>query len=68
MILGFRATHAIPWGNSASACESPSIAHFEAQGATSGEVERPQPELKFTMTPLLGNHGQTKCRIIAATP
>ena len=30
----------------------PSIAHFEAQyGATSGETERPQYELRLTITP-----------------
>ena len=50
MMPGFRATAAIPEGSScAKAWVSPSIAYLVAQyGATSGSVERPQPELKFT--------------------
>ena len=54
MMPGLSGTAAMPGGNScASDCVSPSIAHFVAQyGATSASVERPQPELKFTMTPL----------------
>ena len=36
----------------ANACVKPSTPHFDAQyGATSAAVDRPQPELKFTMTP-----------------
>lgn len=35
------------------ACDIPSMANFVAQyGATSGDVLRPQPDEKFTMTPL----------------
>ncbi len=51
---GLNGTAAIPSGNScANDCVSPSIAHLLAQyGATSGEAERPHPELKFTITPL----------------
>ena len=54
MMPGLSGTAAMPGGNScASACVKPSIAHFVAQyGATSAAVERPQPELKLTMTPL----------------
>src|SRR5690606_12140898 len=54
MIPGLRGTAAIPDGNScASAWVNPSIAHLLAQyGATSASVERPQPELKLTTTPL----------------
>src|SRR5262245_2332781 len=53
MIPGLSGTAAIPLGNScASDCVNPSIAHFVAQyGATSGEVDLPQPELKLTITP-----------------
>jgi hypothetical protein len=71
MMPGLSGTAAMPAGNScASDCVSPSIAHFVAQyGATSASVERPQPELKFTMTPLpcLIIAG-TKWRIAFATP
>ena len=51
---GLNGTAAIPSGNScANDFVSPSTAHLVAQyGATSGEAERPQPELKFTITPL----------------
>ncbi len=51
---GLNGTAAIPSGNScANDCVSPSTAHLVAQyGATSGDAERPQPELKFTITPL----------------
>src|SRR5687768_12279702 len=50
MIPGLSGTAAMPLGSSAdSACVSPSMAYLVAQyGATSGEVERPQPELKLT--------------------
>src|ERR1035437_4859036 len=53
MMPGLSATAAKPEGSScANACVSPSIAHLLAQyGATSASVDRPQPELKFTMTP-----------------
>src|SRR6266536_4167974 len=71
MIPGFNATAARPDGIScASAWVSPSMAHLVAQyGATSASVERPQPELKLTMTPLprLIIAG-TKCRVTFATP
>src|ERR1017187_4656077 len=62
MMPGLSATAARPDGSScANACVSPSIAHLLAQyGATSASVDRPQPELKFTMTPRL-------CLIIAGT-
>src|SRR6266511_3163848 len=54
MMPGLSGIAAMPEGNScASACVRPSIAHLVAQyGATSASVERPQPELKFTITPL----------------
>src|SRR5438067_653848 len=53
MTPGLSGTAAMPAGNScASASVSPSIAYFVAQyGATSGEVERPQPLDRFTITP-----------------
>ena len=53
MMPGLRGTAARPFGSSwARARVRPSIAHFEAQyGATSGETERPQYELRLTITP-----------------
>ena len=58
MIPGLSGTAAMPRGSSwANACVSPSTPHLVAQyGATSGEVERPQPELKFTITPFSRDH------------
>src|SRR5262245_1199549 len=54
MIPGFSGTAHIPPGSScARASVRPSTAYFVAQyGATSGDVDRPHPELKFTITPL----------------
>src|SRR5512135_2835154 len=53
MIPGLRGTAARPGGSSwARARVRPSIAHFVAQyGATSGDVDRPQYELRLTITP-----------------
>src|SRR5512135_3822032 len=53
MIPGLRGTAARPGGSSwAKARVRPSIAHFVAQyGATSGDVDRPQYELRLTITP-----------------
>src|ERR1035438_1140398 len=71
MMPGLSGTAAMPDGNScASACVSPSIAHFVAQyGATFAAVERPQPELKFTMTPLwFLTIAGTKWRMTFAVP
>src|SRR2546423_365252 len=71
MMPGFTGTAAIPPGNSwAKAFVSPSIAHLVAQyGATSASVDRPQPELKLTMTPLpRAIIAGTKCRITLTTP
>src|SRR5262245_8627867 len=53
MMPGFTGTAARPPGSSwAIARVRPSIAHLVAQyGATSGDVERPQPELRLTITP-----------------
>ena len=62
MMPGLSGTAAMPGGNScASDWVSPSIAHFVAQyGATSASVERPQPELKFTMSPGPCDHRRHK--------
>src|SRR5208282_4060912 len=71
MMPGLSGTAAMPGGNScASACVRPSIAHFVAQyGATSAAVERPQLELKFTMTPARRETiAGTKWRMTFATP
>ena len=71
MMPGLSGTAAMPGGNScASACVRPSIAHFVAQyGATSAAVERPQPEMKLTMTPLLFfTIAGTKWRMTFAMP
>ena len=55
MTPGLSGTAAMPAGSSwASARVRPSTAHFVAQyGATSGDVDRPHPELKLTTTPPL---------------
>src|SRR5215475_13956468 len=71
MIPGFNATAAKPDGNSCdNDCVRPSMAHLLAQyGATSASVERPQPELKLTITPVLRfTISGTKCRMTLATP
>src|SRR5579862_4287446 len=71
MIPGFNGTAAMPEGSSCeSDCVSPSIAHLLAQyGATSASVERPQPELKLTITPFLRfTIDGAKCRITFAVP
>src|SRR5208283_67198 len=68
---GLSGTAARPGGNSwASDLVSPSIAHFEAQyGATSGAVDRPHPELRFTITPCPASIiAGTKARITLTTP
>ena len=68
---GLSGTQAMPFGSSsASALLNPSIAHLVAQyGATSGEVPRPQPELRFTITPWLCSIiAGAKCRMTLATP
>src|ERR1035438_6082006 len=53
MMPGLSGMAAMLEGNScASDCVRPSIAHLLAQyGATSASAERPQPELKLTITP-----------------
>src|SRR5882724_6727008 len=71
MSPGLNGMEAMPGGIScASDRESPSMAHLVAQyGATSGSVERPQPELKLTMTPRRAAiMAGTKWRITFATP
>src|ERR1700744_1509314 len=71
MMPGFSGIAAMLEGNScASDCVRPSIAHLLAQyGATSASVERPQPELRFTMTPVFRfTIDGAKCRITFAVP
>src|SRR5437763_488107 len=68
---GLSGTAAIPFGSSwASASVSPSTAYLLAQyGATSGEVLRPQPLERFTITPLFrATIAGTNARITFATP
>src|SRR5262249_3935461 len=71
MMPGLSDKAAMPEGSScASARDNPSIPHLLAQyGATSLSVERPQPELKFTITPLSRlTIAGAKCRMTFAVP
>src|SRR5262245_2489047 len=68
---GLSGIAAIPFGSSwARASVSPSTANFEAQyGATSGDVDRPQPLDRLTITPALrATIAGTNARIALATP
>src|SRR5262249_16331105 len=71
MMPGFSGIAARPAGSSwAKACVNPSIPHLVAQyGATSASVDRPQPELKLTITPSPRSiMAGTKWRMRFATP
>src|SRR6478672_4721446 len=68
---GLSGTAAIPFGSSwAIANVNPSTANLDAQyGATSGDVDRPHPLDRFTITPLLrATIAGTNARITLATP
>src|SRR2546421_12499203 len=68
---GFSGTAAIPAGSSwASAFVNPSTANLDAQyGATSGDVDRPHPLDRLTITPVFrATIAGTNARIALATP
>src|SRR5215213_9988090 len=68
---GLSGIAAIPFGSSwAIASVSPSTAYLDAQyGATSGDVDRPHPLERLTITPLLrATIAGTKARIELTTP
>src|SRR6476469_1465754 len=68
---GLSGTAAIPFGSSwAIANVNPSTANFDAQyGATSGDVDRPHPLDRLTITPVLrATIAGTNARTAFATP